>query len=148
MTEVKKESMRRALRAQLLQTYNKMLDSNDVEKQADYRLKTFRIQKLLKRVENPVDDREYTTQGMTVGHCMNCEVPISRYDIHAVKRKKIMFCCDGCQKHYDEMCGHRKAAASRERNRLSNSYFNSYNVIIPNQKPLGKRGGQEAVYGA
>lgn len=147
MNQNTKDRQRRALRAQMLQARTNMLKTDDVEKLADYRLKILRLEKLLKRVESPVDDREYTTQGMTVGHCMNCEVPISRYNIHAVKRKKIMFCCDGCQKHYDEMCGHRKAAASRERNRLSNSYFNSYNVIIPNQRPLGKRGGQEAVYG-
>ncbi|PIH58250.1 hypothetical protein [Paenibacillus sp. LK1] len=140
MTKAKKESMRRALRAQLLQTYNKMLDTDDVEKQADYRLKTFRIQKLLKRVDNPVDDREYTTQGMTVGHCMNCEVSISRYSILKVEDNGSMFCSDGCRVHYDELCGHKKAAASRERNRLSNHFFNSINVILPNTQRQIKLG--------
>ncbi|WP_411736062.1 hypothetical protein [Paenibacillus sp. M2] len=131
MNQNTKDRQRRALRAQLLQTYKQLADAVDVHKQADFRLKSLRLQKLLKAVDNPVDDREYLTQGMTVGHCMNCEVPISRYNIQAVKRKKIMFCCEGCKEHYDELCGHKKAATSRERNRHSNHFFNSINVIIP-----------------
>lgn len=138
MTEAKKERFRRKLRAQMRDTYNKMLDTDDVEKQADYRLKTFRIQKLLKRVENPVDDREYVTRGSLVGYCMNCEVPISRYSILKVEDNGSMFCSEGCHAHYDELCGHKKAAASRERNRHSNHFFNSFAVIIPNYQVVGK----------
>ncbi|WP_339194672.1 hypothetical protein MKY95_23345 [Paenibacillus sp. FSL P4-0176] len=146
MNQNKKDRQRRALRAQLLKTYHQLADAEDVYKQADFRLKILRLEKLLKRVDNPVDNREYTTQGMTVGHCMNCEDSISRYNVSKVVDNGSMFCCEGCRVHYDESCGHRKAAASRERNRQSNHFFNSIAVIIPNYQPLGKRGGQEAVY--
>lgn len=141
------DRQRRALRAQLLKTYHQLADEEDVHKQADLRLKILRLEKLLERVDNPLDDREYTTQGMTVGHCMNCAVPVSRYNIRAVKRGKEMFCCEGCRDHYDEMCGYKKAAASRERNRQSNHFYNSIAVIIPNYQPIGKRGVSGSVYG-
>lgn len=146
MNQKIKDRQRRALRAQMLQARTNMLKTDDVEKLADYRLKILRLEKLLKRVENPVDNREYTTQGMTVGHCMNCEISISRYSILKVEDNGSMFCTEGCRVHYDELCGHRKAAASWERNRHSNHFYNSYNVIIPNYQPVGKQGGQEAVY--
>lgn len=142
MNQKTKDRQRRALRAQLLQTYTQMAETpaDDVEKLADYRLKTFRIQKQLKKVDNPVDSREYVTRGSLVGHCMNCEVPISRYNILKVEDNGSMFCCDGCRVHYDEFCGHKKAAASRERNRLSNTLTKSINVILSNNEPQGKLG--------
>ncbi|PYE52525.1 hypothetical protein HUB98_26310 [Paenibacillus barcinonensis] len=131
MNQNTKDRQRRALRAQLLKTYHQLADAEDVYKQADYRLKILRLEKLLKRVDNPVDNREYTTQGMTVGHCMNCEISVSRYSILKVEDNGSMFCCEGCRVHYDESCGHRKAAASRERNRQSDNFFNSFRSIIP-----------------
>ncbi|MDN8590966.1 hypothetical protein Q0V21_19590 [Paenibacillus sp. 11B] len=140
MNQNTKDRQRRALRAQMLQARTNMLKTDDVEKLADYRLKILRLEKLLKRVESPVDDREYTTQGMTVGHCMNCEVSISRYSILKVEDNGSMFCSDGCRVHYDELCGHKKAAASRERNRHSNHFFNSINVILPNTQRQIKLG--------
>ena len=147
MNQKTKDRQRRALRAQILQARKNMLKTEDVEKLADWRLKILRLEKLLKRVENPVDNREYTTQGMTVGHCMNCEVSISRYNILKVVDNGSMFCCEGCLIHYSEQSGHKKAAASWERNRQSNHFYNTFAVIIPNYKPIGKRGGQEAVHG-
>ncbi|MFE0619733.1 hypothetical protein, partial [Bacillus altitudinis] len=137
-----KDRQRRALRAQLNQTYANLMDTdeNNTEKQADYRLKILRLQKLLKRVDNERDNREYVTSKHVVGHCMNCEIPVSAYSEDRVEEKDSVFCSQGCQAHYKELCGHRKAAASRERNRLSNHFFNSINVILPNTQRQIKLG--------
>ncbi|SLJ94561.1 MULTISPECIES: hypothetical protein [unclassified Paenibacillus] len=140
MNKAKKERLRRALRAQLKQTYINLMDTEDVHKQADYRLKSLRLQKLLKKVDNARDDREYVTGKHIVGHCLNCEVAVSAYNEDRVEDKGSMFCSQGCQAHYEELAGHKKAAASRERNRLSEHFFNSINVILPNTQRQIKLG--------
>lgn len=131
MNQNTKDRQRRALRAQLLKTYASMIEAPNVEKEADFRLKSLRLQDKLKKVDNPCDSREYTITKHIVGHCMNCEVPVSAYNTDRVEENDNVFCSQGCQAHYKELCGHRKAAASWERNRQSNHFFNSYRTIIP-----------------
>lgn len=46
MNKQLKDKQRRALRAQLLQTYKLMMETPNVYKQADYRLKSLRLQLL------------------------------------------------------------------------------------------------------
>lgn len=147
MNQNTKDRQRRALRAQLLKTYVSMIDAPNVDKEADFRLKSLRLQDKLRQIDNVRDNREYTVSKHVVGHCMNCEVPVSAYNENRIEENDNVFCSQGCQAHYKELCGHRKAAASHERNRQANHYFNSYRTIIPTTRPIFKQGGQEAVYG-
>lgn len=141
------DRQRRALRAQLLKTYANMIDAPNVEKEADFRLKSLRLQDKLQKIDNPRDTRQYTISKHVAGYCMNCEITVSAYSEEKIEEDGVVYCSQGCQAHYKELCGHRKAAASRERNRQSNNFFNTYRTIIPTKQPLFKQGGQGAVYG-
>ncbi|MDN4600015.1 hypothetical protein P5G61_02155 [Paenibacillus sp. F6_3S_P_1C] len=121
----------RGMREELRTIYSQILETTDVELQANLRVRAQRISNKLKDKEESRSMEEFRMDKYTAGYCMNCEYHVHVCDPRKVIVKGYLYCCEGCAVHDQEMSGYRKMTASRERSHPFEHFYNSYAVIIP-----------------